>query len=148
MDAGEYTEEMGMQLGELEGVIADEDGYSAESEAAALLEGLGIFEEDHQKEMKNFSGGEKLRVLLAQALFGKPECLLLDEPTNHLDMDSISWLENFLLTYEGILVVISHDRHFLNAVVHTSPISIMKPLLCTPAAMTIWSYKNLKYVRV
>ena len=95
MDAGEYTEEMGMQLGELEGVIADEDGYSAESEAAALLEGLGIFEEDHQKEMKNFSGGEKLRVLLAQALFGKPECLLLDEPTNHLDMDSISWLENF-----------------------------------------------------
>ena len=116
MEAGEYTEEMGMRLGELEGVIADEDGYSAESEAAALLEGLGILAAEHQKLMKNFSGGEKLRVLLAQALFGKPECLLLDEPTNHLDMDSISWLESFLLTYEGILVVISHDRHFLNAV--------------------------------
>jgi ATPase subunit of ABC transporter with duplicated ATPase domains len=105
-----------MELGELEGVIAEEDGYVAEVEAAKLLDGLGILEEHHGQKMKTLSGGHKLRVLLAQALFGKPDCLLLDEPTNHLDLDSIRWLERFLLAYEGILVVISHDRHFLNAV--------------------------------
>jgi ATPase subunit of ABC transporter with duplicated ATPase domains len=115
-DGEEFTEEMGMELGELETVIAEEDGYVAEVEAAKLLDGLGIQEEHHGVPMKVLSGGLKLRVLLAQALFGQPECLLLDEPTNHLDLDSIHWLERFLLAYEGILIVISHDRHFLNSV--------------------------------
>ncbi len=115
-EGAEFTEEMGMELGELETVIAEEDGYVAEVEAAKLLDGLGIPEEHHGAKMKALSGGLKLRVLLAQALFGKPECLLLDEPTNHLDLDSIRWLERFLLAYEGSLVVISHDRHFLNEV--------------------------------
>ncbi len=115
-ESGEFTEEMGIKLGDLETVIAEEDGYVAESEAEKLLEGLGIPAEFHREKMENLSGGMKLRVLLAQALFGKPDCLLLDEPTNHLDMDSIRWLESFLLNYEGILVCISHDRHFLNAV--------------------------------
>lgn len=123
-DAGEeFTDEMGMRLGELEGTLAEEDGYTAESEAATLLEGLGIDESLHEGKMKSISGGMKLRVLLAQALFGKPDCLLLDEPTNHLDLDSIRWLEEFLLSYEGVLVVISHDRHFLNTVAtHTADI--------------------------
>ncbi len=115
-ETGEFTEEMGIELGELEGTIAEEDGYAAEAEAAKLLEGLGIPENQHQELMKNLSGGLKLRALLAQSLFGKPDCLLLDEPTNHLDIDSIHWLEKFLLDYSGILIVISHDRHFLNAV--------------------------------
>lgn len=115
-ETGEFTEEMGIELGELEGVIADEDGYAAEAEAAKLLEGLGITEDQHQELMKNLSGGLKLRALLAQSLFGKPDCLLLDEPTNHLDIDSIDWLEKFLTDYDGILIVISHDRHFLNTV--------------------------------
>jgi ATPase subunit of ABC transporter with duplicated ATPase domains len=116
-EAGEeFTDAMGMRLGDLETVIAEEDGYSADSNAATLLDGLGIPETFHDGAMKEMSGGLKLRVLLAQALFGKPDCLLLDEPTNHLDLDSIKWLENFLLGYEGVLIVISHDRHFLNAV--------------------------------
>jgi ATPase subunit of ABC transporter with duplicated ATPase domains len=112
----DLTDEDGSRLGELEGVIAEEDGYSAEAHAATLLDGLGIFEQDHQKEMREVTGGNKVRVLLAQALFGKPTALLLDEPTNSLDLDSIHWLEDFLLQYEGTLVVISHDRHFLNAI--------------------------------
>jgi ATPase subunit of ABC transporter with duplicated ATPase domains len=112
----ELTDEMGMRLGELEGVIAEEDGYTADGDAGELLDGLGIPAHLHDGPMKAMSGGHKLRVLLAQALFGKPECLLLDEPTNHLDLDSIHWLEDFLLRYQGILVVISHDRHFLNTV--------------------------------
>lgn len=115
-ETGEFTDEMGIRLGELEGTIAEEDGYSADSDAARLLDGLGITTDMQEKPMSMLSGGLKVRALLAQALFGKPDCLLLDEPTNHLDLDSIHWLENFLLNYEGILVVISHDRHFLNAV--------------------------------
>src|SRR3954462_11392756 len=112
----ELTDEDGSRLGELEGVIAEEDGYSAEAQAATLLEGLGVFDADHQRLMKEITGGNKVRVLLAQALFGKPTALLLDEPTNSLDLDSIHWLEDFLLQYEGTLIVISHDRHFLNAI--------------------------------
>jgi len=112
----DLTDEDGARLGELEGVIAEEDGYSAEAQAATLLEGLGIYEADHQRVMKEMAGGNKVRVLLAQALFGKPTALLLDEPTNSLDIDSIHWLEDFLQNYEGTLMVISHDRHFLNAI--------------------------------
>src|SRR5438045_3049789 len=112
----DLSNEEGARLGELEGVIAEEDGYSAEAEAATLLDGLGVFEEEHLRLMREVTGGDKVRVLLAQALFGKPTALLLDEPTNSLDIDSIHWLEDFLEKYEGTLVVISHDRHFLNAI--------------------------------
>jgi ATPase subunit of ABC transporter with duplicated ATPase domains len=112
----DITEEDGNRLGELEGVIAEEDGYVAESDAATLLVGLGIPESFHEGPMRQLTGGLKLRVLLAQALFGKPEGLLLDEPTNNLDIESIRWLENFLTVYEGVLITISHDRHFLNSI--------------------------------
>ena len=112
----DLTDDDGMRLGELEGVIAEEDGYTAESDAGELLSGLGIPTADHEKPMREVAGGYKLRVLLAQALFGKPEALLLDEPTNNLDLDSIRWLERFLCQYEGVLITISHDRHFLNEI--------------------------------
>src|SRR5690242_10707675 len=110
----EITDADGMKLGELEGIVGEEDGYSAESDAAILLQGLDIAAELHERKMGELRGGEKVRVLLAQALFGHPQALLLDEPTNHLDLDSIHWLEKFLNEYEGVLIVISHDRHFLN----------------------------------
>jgi len=113
---GEMTDEVGMRLGELEEVIADEDGYSAEAEAEEFLLGMGIEETYHTEQMGALPTDLQFRVLLCQALFGKPQALLLDEPTNHLDMDSISWLEKFLHEYDGVLVVVSHDRHFLNAV--------------------------------
>src|SRR5687767_5631439 len=113
---GDMTDEDGMRLGELEGIVGEEDGYEAESNAAILLQGLDIPDELHGRPMGELQGGQKVRVLLAQALFGNPEALLLDEPTNHLDLDSIHWLRDFLVRYEGTLVVISHDRHFLNAV--------------------------------
>src|SRR5713101_1208115 len=110
------TNEEGMRLGELEGIVGDEDGYTAESDAAILLQGLDIPDALHERTMAELQGGQKVRVLLAQALFGHPEALLLDEPTNHLDLDSIHWLREFLLRYDGTLIVISHDRHFLNAI--------------------------------
>jgi ATPase subunit of ABC transporter with duplicated ATPase domains len=110
------TDAEGIRLGELEGVIAEEDGYTAESDAGELLSGLGIPESDHEKVMSELPGGRKLRVLLAQALFGHPDALLLDEPTNNLDIDSIRWLERFLLGYRGVLITISHDRRFLNRI--------------------------------
>jgi ATPase subunit of ABC transporter with duplicated ATPase domains len=103
-------------LGDLECVVAEEDGYTAEAEAARLLSGAGVEEDLHERKMSELQGGLKLRVLLAQALFGQPEALMLDEPTNHLDIDSIRWLEEFLLSYNGALIVISHDRRFLNEV--------------------------------
>ena len=112
----EMTHEAGMRLGELEGIVGEEDGYSAESDAAILLQGLDIADELHERKMAELQGGKKVRVLLALALFGHPQALLLDEPTNHLDLDSIHWLEQFLERYDGTLIVISHDRHFLNAV--------------------------------
>lgn len=112
----DMTDEDGMRLGELEGIVAEEDGYTAESDAAILLQGLDIPNELHEREMGELQGGQKVRVLLAQALFGNPQALLLDEPTNHLDLDSIRWLQDFLTRYEGVLIVISHDRHFLNSV--------------------------------
>ena len=112
----DLTDAEGHRLADLESLIAEEDGYTAESDAAELLNGLGVPEEDHAKKMREIAGGLKLRVLLAQALFGKPQALLLDEPTNNLDLDSIRWLERFLQSYDGVLVTISHDRHFLNAI--------------------------------
>ena len=112
----EISDEDGHRLAELEGLIAEEDGYSAEADASELLMGLGIEEPWHDQPMRALAGGYKLRVLLAQALFGKPQGLLLDEPTNNLDIDSIRWLEGFLHAYEGVLITISHDRHFLNVI--------------------------------
>jgi len=112
----DMTDADGMRLGELEGIVGEEDGYSAESDAAILLQGLDIPDSLHHRTMAELQGGQKVRVLLAQALFGHPEALLLDEPTNHLDLDSIHWLRELLVRYEGTLIVISHDRHFLNAV--------------------------------
>src|SRR3954466_7564646 len=112
----EMTHEDGMRLGELEGIVGEEDGYSAEADAALLLQGLDIPDALQQRKMGELQGGQKVRVLLAQALFGHPQALLLDEPTNHLDLDSIHWLQGFLNQYDGVVIVISHDRHFLNKV--------------------------------
>jgi ATPase subunit of ABC transporter with duplicated ATPase domains len=112
----EMTDDVGIRLGELEEVIADEDGYSAESDAEMLLSGMGIDSKLHEQKMENVPLDVQFKVLLCQALFGNPEALLLDEPTNHLDLDSISWLEDFLKEFKGTLIVVSHDRHFLNSV--------------------------------
>ena len=112
----DMTDEQGMRLAELEGVVGEEDGYTAESDAAILLDGLDIPEALHARKMSELQGGQKVRVLLAQALFGGPQALLLDEPTNHLDLESIHWLSDFLNKYNGTLIVISHDRHFLNGI--------------------------------
>ncbi len=112
----EFTDEDGMKLGELEGIVGEEDGYTAETDAALLLQGLDISDASHERRMGELQGGQKVRVLLAQALFGHPQALLLDEPTNHLDLDSIHWLQGFLNQYDGSLIVISHDRHFLNSI--------------------------------
>ncbi len=111
-----FTDEDGMRAGELEAEFAEMNGWEAESEAAELLNGLGIATELHDKKMAELGGNEKVRVLLAQALFGNPNILLLDEPTNHLDIESVRWLEDFLSRYEGTVIVVSHDRHFLNQV--------------------------------
>ena len=115
-EKSELTDDDGMRLAELEGVVGEEDGYTAESDAAILLQGLDIPDELHERKMSELQGGQKVRVLLAQALFGKPQALLLDEPTNYLDLDSIHWLQDFLGRFEGTLITISHDRHFLNSV--------------------------------
>src|SRR5271163_1787200 len=115
-EKAELTDEDGMRLGELEGIVGEEDGYTAESDAAILLQGLDIPDEFHERKMSELQGGQKVRVLLAQALFGEPQALLLDEPTNYLDLESIHWLQDFLLRYNGTVITISHDRHFLNAV--------------------------------
>jgi ATPase subunit of ABC transporter with duplicated ATPase domains len=112
----EMTDEDGIRLGELEGIVGEEDGYEAEPNAAILLQGLDIADELHERKMSELQGGQKVRVLLAQALFGNPDALFLDEPTNYLDLDSIHWLENFLNRYNGTVITISHDRHFLNSV--------------------------------
>jgi ATPase subunit of ABC transporter with duplicated ATPase domains len=112
----EMSNEDGMRLGELEGVVGEEDGYSAETDAAILLQGLDIPDSTHERMMGELPSGQKMRVLLAQALFGHPQALLLDEPTNHLDLDSIHWLQDFLNRYDGVLITISHDRHFLNSI--------------------------------
>ncbi|TWT25733.1 ABC-F family ATP-binding cassette domain-containing protein [Planomicrobium sp. CPCC 101110] len=112
----DFSDEDGMRAAELEGEFAELNGWEAESEAAILLQGLGITEDLHDKKMAELSGSDKVKVLLAQALFGKPDVLLLDEPTNHLDLNAIKWLEEFLINFENTVIVVSHDRHFLNKV--------------------------------
>ncbi|MEA1911880.1 MAG: ATP-binding cassette domain-containing protein, partial [Spirochaetota bacterium] len=112
----DFSEEDGIKAAELEGDFAEINGWEAESEASQMLAGLGITEKFHSKKMKDLDGGQKVRVLLAQALFGNPDILLLDEPTNHLDLESITWLEEFLFKFNNTVIVVSHDRHFLNKV--------------------------------
>lgn len=112
----DFSDEDGILVSELEGEFAEMDGWSAEVDGAKILQGLGIAEELHEKNMSDLSGQEKVKVLLAQALFGKPDIILLDEPTNNLDLKSIAWLEDFLLDFEGTVILVSHDRHFLNTV--------------------------------
>jgi ATPase subunit of ABC transporter with duplicated ATPase domains len=112
----EMTDAIGLRLGECEEVIMEEDGYSAEADAEDLLSGMGIDAEFHQKKMREVPTDMQFRVMLCQALFGNPQALILDEPTNHLDLSSIGWLEEFLHNYKGTLIVVSHDRHFLNTV--------------------------------
>src|ERR1700691_4381726 len=119
----QLTDKDGMRLAELEGIVGEEGGYTAEADAGVLLDGLDVDDTLHERKMGELQGGQKVRVLLAQALFGSPPALLLDEPTNHLDLDSVHWLQDYLCEYEGVLIVISHDRHFLNSVcTHTADI--------------------------
>ncbi|MDT8860625.1 ATP-binding cassette domain-containing protein [Alkalihalobacillus sp. MEB130] len=112
----EFSDEDGIKAAELEGEFAEMNGWEAESDAAILLKGLGVSEDLHSKKMADLSGSDKVKVLLAQALFGEPDVLLLDEPTNHLDIKAIEWLEEFLINFENTVIVVSHDRHFLNKV--------------------------------
>ena len=123
----DFTDEDGIRASELEAEFAEMDGWNAESDAATLLNGLGIPTEDHYTLMKDLPGALKVKVLLAQALFGNPDILLLDEPTNHLDLDAISWLEEFLINFDNTVIVVSHDRYFLNKVcTHTADIDYGK----------------------
>ena len=112
----DFNDEDGIRLGELEGEFAEMDGWNAEPDAEILLNGLGITSEYHDLYMRDLDGNQKVKVLLAQALFGNPDILLLDEPTNHLDLACINWLENFLMNFKNTVIVVSHDRHFLNKV--------------------------------
>lgn len=134
----DFTEEDGLKAGELEGLFAEMDGWNAESDAATLLSNLGIKEEFHNRLVKELDGNQKVRVLLAQAIFGNPDILLLDEPTNDLDLETISWLENFLADYDKIVLVVSHDRHFLDAVcTHVADIDFGKITIFT-GNYTFW----------
>lgn len=112
----EFTEEDGMRAAELEGEFAELDGWDAESNVEKLLNGLGVDQDNFQRKMADVQAGDKVKVLLAQSLFGEPDILLLDEPTNHLDFHAINWLEEFIINYDKIVIVVSHDRHFLNKV--------------------------------
>ncbi len=128
----DFSEEDGIKVADLECEFAELNGWEAESEAATLLNGLGIHEELHHRKMQELEGSEKVKVLLAQALFGHPDILLMDEPTNHLDIESISWLEDFLADLDSTVIVVSHDRHFLNAVcTHIADIDFGKIQLFT-----------------
>jgi ATPase subunit of ABC transporter with duplicated ATPase domains len=130
----DLTDEDGMRLGELEGIVGDNGGYTAEADAATLLQGLDIPEELHERKMSELQSGQKVRVLLAQALFSNATVLLLDEPTNNLDLESVHWLQRYLLAYTGCLLVISHDRHFLNEVcTHTADIDYQSIITYTGA---------------
>ncbi len=123
----DFSDEDGIRASELEAEFAELDGWEAESNAAMLLNGLGIGTEFHDATMKDLDGNIKVKVLLAKALFGNPDILLLDEPTNHLDLDAIAWLEEFLINFENTVIVVSHDRYFLNKVcTHTADIDYGK----------------------
>ena len=123
----DFTEEDGIRASDLEAEFADLNGWEAEADADTLLNGLGISDELHDKLMSELTGSQKVKVLLAQALFGNPDILLLDEPTNHLDLDAIAWLEEFLINFENTVIVVSHDRYFLNKVcTHTADIDYAK----------------------
>ena len=123
----DFSDEDGIRASELEAEFAEMDGWEAESNAAMLLNGLGIGTEFHYSLMKDLDGSLKVKVLLAKALFGNPDILLLDEPTNHLDLDAIAWLEDFLIDFENTVIVVSHDRYFLNKVcTHTADIDYGK----------------------
>jgi ATPase subunit of ABC transporter with duplicated ATPase domains len=123
----DFTEEDGVKAADLEAEFAELNGWQAESDAGALLAGIGVDTKLHMKLMKDLTGGQKVKVLLAQALFDKPDILLLDEPTNHLDIKAIQWLENFLLNFDNTVIVVSHDRHFLNKVcTHIADIDFQK----------------------
>jgi len=134
----DFTEEDGMRAGELEGEFGEMGGYTAESDAGTLLSELGVEEEYHNSLMKEIPSNLKVRVLLAQSLFGNPDILLLDEPTNGLDIETISWLENFLADYENIVLIVSHDRHFLDAVcTHVADVDRQKVKIFT-GNYTFW----------
>src|ERR1700733_511570 len=134
----DFSEEDGIKAGELEGLFAEMDGWNAESDAATLLSNLGIKEELHYKHLKELDGNQKVRVLLAQALFGNPDILILDEPTNDLDIHTVSWLEDFLASYDAIVLVVSHDRHFLDTVcTHVVDIDFAKMTIYT-GNYTFW----------
>ena len=123
----DFTDADGIRASELEAEFAEMDGWNAESDAASLLNGLGISTDEHMSAMKSLPGSLKVKILLAQALFGNPDILLLDEPTNHLDLDAIAWLEEFLINFENTVIVVSHDRYFLNKVcTHTADIDYGK----------------------
>ena len=131
----DFSDEDGIRASELEGEFAEMNGWEAESDAAMLLNGLGIDTEYHYAMMRDLNGNEKVKVLLAQALFGNPDILLLDEPTNHLDLGAIEWLEEFLINFDNTVIVVSHDRYFLNKV-------------CTPVSYThLDVYKRQAAVR-
>ncbi len=135
---GDFSDADGERAGELENLFAEMDGWNAESNAATLLSNLGIKEEYHYKQLKELDGNQKVRVLLAQALFGKPDILLLDEPTNDLDIHTVTWLEDFLAGYEAIVLVVSHDRHFLDTVcTHVVDIDFAKMTIYT-GNYTFW----------
>src|SRR5210317_618912 len=134
----DFNDEDGIKASELEAEFAEMDGWNAESDAATLLSGLGISENDHHKLLKELSGTHKVRVLLAQALFGNPDILILDEPTNDLDIETVTWLENFLLDFKNTVIVVSHDRHFLDTVcTHVADIDFGKIKLFT-GNYTFW----------
>lgn len=134
----DFTDADGERAGVLEGVFAEMDGWNAESDAANMLSGLGVKEDLHNKKMKELSGKEKVRVLLAQALFGNPDILILDEPTNDLDIETITWLEDFLLDFKNTVIVVSHDRHFLDTVcTHIADIDFAKIQLFS-GSYTFW----------
>ncbi len=134
----DFSDEDGIEASELEAQFADLDGWNAESDAAALLSGLGIEEADHYRLMNELSGNQKVRVLLAQALFGNPDVLVLDEPTNDLDIKTVTWIENFLLEFKNTVIVVSHDRHFLDTVcTHVADIDFGKIRIFT-GNYTFW----------